>query len=48
MHPGLQSCTPKQVLTAHAVVMQGAGGLQGAALTGPLGSWKAWEGCSFN
>lgn len=48
MHPGLQSCTPKQVLTAHAVVMQGAGGLQGAALTGPLGSWEAWEGCSFN
>ena len=48
MHPGLQSRTQKQVLTAHAVVMQGAGGLQGAALTEPLGSWETWEGCSFN
>lgn len=48
MHPGLQSRTQKQVLTAHAVVMQGAGGLQGAALTGPLGSWETWEGYSFN
>lgn len=24
MHPGLRSCTQKQALTAHAVVMQGA------------------------
>lgn len=44
MHPGLQSRTQKQALTAHTVVMQGAGG----ALTGPLGSWGTWEGCLFN
>lgn len=51
--PQLEADAPRAVelypeAGTHSLCCGHAGGLQGAALTGPLGSWGTWEGCLFN